>query len=77
VEKVVIFTSSSDVTVDTEIGPVSVLDVSDRVMALACLKAKAYRMGANAIVDFRMVETVGDPYFETRHVYARGTAVKI
>ena len=53
------------------------MDASDRAVAIACLKAKAFMMGANAIVDLRICKTVGDPQFKTQRLYAGGRAVKV
>ena len=76
-ETVTIISVNQKVELQREIGQVSVMDASDRAVAIACLKAKAFMMGANAIVDLRICKTVGDPQFKTQRLYARGRAVKV
>ncbi len=74
---VVLIEGCGDLLVEAVLGRVSVLDVPDEAVAVSRLKTKASMMGANAIIDFQLVETLGDPQFDTRRVYARGTAVVI
>jgi len=76
-ESVVIISGNQSVDIKREIATVSVMDATDRAVAIACLKAKAFMMGANAIVDLRICNTVGDPQFNTQRLYARGKAVKV
>ena len=44
-ETVTIISGNQKVEVQREIGQVSVMDASDRAVAIACLKAKAFMMG--------------------------------
>lgn len=74
-ENVVVLEGNGDLLVEAILGRVSVLDAIDENSAMERLKTKASLMGANAIIEFEMVETVADPLFDTRRVYARGTAV--
>lgn len=74
---VVLIEGCGDLLVEAVLGRVSVLDEPDEAVAVSRLKTKASMMGANAIIDFQLVETLGDPQFDTRRVYARGTAVVI
>lgn len=76
-ENVVVIQGCGDLLVEVVLGRVSVLDVVNEQVAIDRLKSKASLMGANAIIDFQLVETIGDPQFDTRRVYARGTAVRI
>lgn len=76
-ETVIIISGNQSVDIKRELGSVSIMDATDRAVAIACLKAKAFMMGANAIVDLRICKTVGDPQFNTQRLYARGKAVKV
>lgn len=76
-EAAIIMSGSQDVNIKREIGQVSILDGTDRDVVIAGLRAKAFMMEANAIIDLRISSIVGDSLFQTHRLYARGKAVKL
>ncbi len=74
---VMIISGHQKVNVKREFGPVTILEATDRVAAMTRLKLKASLMGANAIMELRVCNTVGDPHFGTQRLYLRGIAVKV
>ena len=74
---VMIISGHQRVDVKRKFGPVTIMDATDRTAAMTQLKHKASLMGANAIMELRVCNTVADPHFGIHRLYLRGTAVRV